>query len=444
MTSGSISSWSKREGDSFGAGDVLCTIDTDKASVDFESQDDGILAKILRDGASAQDLPVGTPICVTVEEEEDVAAFADFVPDDPIVEGEASSSEPPAAAAVSSSPASPAPTREVEDAFALMPSARHLAESKGVDATGLAGSGKGGRVTKGDVLEALASGVTLPPLQSGAADTTTPGATEPASVATAAAAPPFAAAATDFPLPVPDTVAAGGGFEDVANNKMRKIIAARLTESKREVPHSYTSQQVEVDQILAIRKQLVAEADIKVSVNDFVIRCSALALRDVPEVNAMYDPVSDTVSSQPTIDVCVAVATPTGLITPIVPRTDQLGLSEISAAIRDLAGRAREGKLAPHEFQGGTFTVSNLGMFGINEFAAVINPPQAAILAVGGGSRTVVPTPYSETGENMKPSIKTLMTAQLSSDRRVVDEANAALFMSAFRQYMNQPQLLLL
>jgi pyruvate dehydrogenase E2 component (dihydrolipoamide acetyltransferase) len=226
---------------------------------------------------------------------------------------------------------------------------------------------------------------------------------------------------------------------------MRKVIARRLTESKREVPHYYTSVEVELDNVMKLRKMLVADHDIKVSVNDVIIRCAALALRDVPEVNGTYDPKSGSVKLQDTIDVSVAVATPTGLITPIVPETDKLGLSEITEKVRDLAGRARDGKLAPGEYQGGTFCISNLGMFGIDEFSAVINPPQAAIMAVGGGIKRIVPTPYVDGAEEQpKPSIKTIMTARLSADRRVVDEATASLFLSAFKHYITKPELLLL
>lgn len=310
----------------------------------------------------------------------------------------------------------------------------NVEQNRGLDATGLPGSGKGGRVTKGDVLAAIANGTVMPPL----AKTTAVPAASTAQPAAAIPSDPL----SDLEIPPVDTM---GTFEDVANNNMRKVIARRLTESKRDVPHYYTSMEVELDDVLKLRKRLVADHDVKVSVNDVIIRCCSLALRDVPEVNGTYDPKADAVKLQDSIDVSIAVATPTGLITPIVPNTDKLGLSDITDAVRDLAGRAREGKLAPEEYQGGTFCVSNLGMFGIDEFSAVINPPQAAILAVGGGSRRVVPTPYIDGAEEQpKPSIKTIMTARLSADRRVVDEATAALFMSAFKHYISKPELLLL
>jgi pyruvate dehydrogenase E2 component (dihydrolipoamide acetyltransferase) len=307
---------------------------------------------------------------------------------------------------------------------------------RGLDATGLPGTGKGGRVTKGDVLLALKNGTSIPKLAKKAA-------TPPTSAVTSVAPPRLPVAPKDD-LPVPD-IESYGGYEDVVNNNMRKVIAKRLTASKREVPHFYTSMEVELDNILKLRKTLAAKHDVKISVNDLIIRASALALRDVPEANATYDAKSDSVKLQDSIDISIAVATPTGLITPIVPSTDKLGLVDITDKVRDLAGRAREGKLKPEEYQGGTFCISNLGMFGIDEFSAVINPPQAAILAVGGGTRRVVPTPYVDGLEKQPtPSIKTIMTARLSADRRVIDEGTAALFMSAFKQYMNKPELMML
>jgi pyruvate dehydrogenase E2 component (dihydrolipoamide acetyltransferase) len=315
---------------------------------------------------------------------------------------------------------------------------------RGLEATGLMGSGKGGRVTKGDVLMAIQTGIPMPELRTAPPD--------PPSIVAAGISAPAVGPARTAPIPLtplahlpPPQVESFGTFEDVANNNMRKVIARRLTESKRDVPHYYTSMEVELDNVLKLRKQLVSQHDVKVSVNDVVIRCVSLALRDVPEVNGTYDTKSDTVKLQDSIDVSVAVATPGGLITPIVPQTDKLGLSEITEKVRDLAGRARDGKLAPEEYQGGTFCVSNLGMFGIDEFSAVINPPQAAILAVGGGTKRIVPTTFIDGAERQpKPSIKTIMTARLSADRRVIDEATASLFMSAFKHYISKPELLLL
>ena len=358
METGTIASWSVEEGESFIAGAVLCSIETDKASVDFEAQDDGVLAKILKQGAEAQDIAVGVPICVVVDEEDDVAAFADFVaeqdePQVPSASSTTSTDTTTTSSSTTSSSTSSSTTveRQVDTEFALLPSARHLSQSKGVDATVLTGTGKGGRVTKGDVLQALANGVEMPPLA-------TKQATSSTTAAPSAAAPPTASTPVSVTIPSVDSQ---GTYEDVPNNKMRKIIASRLTESKSQVPHFYTSMQVELDNVLTLRKTLQKNHDIKVSVNDLIIRSSALALRDVPEVNASYNPKTQQVSMQETIDISVAVATPTGLITPIVPNTDCLGLSEITNTVKDLAVRARDGKLQPEEYQGGTFCISNLG-----------------------------------------------------------------------------------
>jgi len=228
---------------------------------------------------------------------------------------------------------------------------------------------------------------------------------------------------------------------------MRKVIARRLTESKSTVPHFYTSIEIELDNILALRKNLAKSVEAKVSVNDLILRSCALALRDVPEVNSTMS-ADGALRSHDNVDVSVAVATPTGLITPIIRNADELGLAGIRGAVGDLAARARIGKLEPEEYQGGTFCVSNLGMFGVDEFSAVVNPPQAAILAVGGGQRRIVPTPFDENDDSSSgkrsPGIRTVMTARLSSDRRVVDEATAGIFLQTLKQYLQKPELLLL
>jgi len=448
MEAGTIAEWNVGEGDAFAAGDSVAEIETDKATMAFEAQDDGYVAKILVEAGN--EIAVNVPVMITVEEEEDIAAFKDFVPPEVEAGGAApaAAEEAPAAAAAAAAAAPPTaaaaatPERDVPLEFALMPSARSISQSAGVDATVLEGTGKGGRVTKGDVLKALKDGVYMPPLAAKAA-------AAPAAAAQAAAPAAAAAVATPVDVAIPP-ITTDSTYEDVPNSNMRKIIAKRLTESKSQVPHFYTTVQIELDAALALRKQLAANHDVKVSVNDLVIRSAALALRDVPEVNATYNAKTNTVSIHDTVDISVAVATPTGLITPIVPQTSMLGLSEISASVKDLATRARDGKLAPEEYQGGTFCISNLGMFGIAEFSAVINPPQAAILAVGGGVKTVVPGEWIDNEEKnaseatRRPTVKTLMTARLSADRRVVDEATAALFLSAMNKYLAKPQLLML
>mmetsp|Transcript_31944 Transcript_31944/g.67167 ORF Transcript_31944/g.67167 Transcript_31944/m.67167 type:complete len:314 (+) Transcript_31944:67-1008(+) len=269
----------------------------------------------------------------------------------------------------------------------------------------------------------------------------------PIAAMTSSATPPPPAAAPVYTTVVPETVTTvpPSLYSDTPASKMRKVISRRLTESKSTVPHFYTSIEIPLDNILSLRKVLVKDFDTKVSVNDFIIKASAMALRDVPELNSTYDSKTQSQRTFESVDISIAVATPTGLITPIVPSTQALTLTEISSKVKDLAGRARDNKLTPEEYQGGTFCISNLGMFGISEFSAVINPPQGAILAVGGGERKIVPGKVDvESGEKGKPTIQTTMTARLSADRRVVDEATASLFMGALKEYLNQPKLMML
>jgi pyruvate dehydrogenase E2 component (dihydrolipoamide acetyltransferase) len=237
--------------------------------------------------------------------------------------------------------------------------------------------------------------------------------------------------------------AQSSGYTDIPNNNIRKVIAKRLTESKVTVPHAYTTMECNIDAIVDLRKVLKKEFDLNISVNDLVIRAAALALRDVPEANARWDPQAGAARANPQVDISVAVATPTGLITPIVFGADRRGVRDINNAVKDLATRAKEGKLKPEEFQGGTFTISNLGMFGISEFSAVINPPQACILAVGGGiSRIAAPTEAAAASGDLP--VETTMTVQLSSDRRVLDDATAARFLQTFRSYIVNPRKMML
>ncbi|KAG5191130.1 2-oxoacid dehydrogenases acyltransferase-domain-containing protein [Tribonema minus] len=453
METGTITKWHAQPGTALAPGDVLCDVETDKATVAFEVQEDGVLAKILVQEGGGE-VKVGSPVAVTVEDEAAYDAFtkADAAGSLPYFSGEdapsATDSQPqaPAAAAESAPPpaAAAAANRTVPEEFAYSPAARHLAQSKGIDIVSLAGSGRGGRVTKSDLIKALASGTEFPKLGAGRHAATEPAAAAAPTgeaAAAAAAAPKAAAAkapapAAAAPAPASGGSSGGGGaadHTDIPANNIRKVIAKRLAQSKATVPHLYVSAECELDALLALRKELAARHGAKVSVNDLVIRAAALALRDVPEANAQWSARDGAAALQRAVDVSVAVATPTGLITPIVTRAAERGLLNISAAVRDLAGRAKEGKLKPEEFQGGTFTISNLGMFGIAEFSAVINPPQACIMAVGGGVRRVVPGARdAATGARAPPRVATVMTAKLSADRRVVDEAVAAQFLQQF------------
>ena len=301
MTAGTISNWTIEEGSSFAEGDVICEIETDKATVDFEAQEEGFLAKILQ--PVGKELEVGVPICVVCEEEGDVNSFKDFVAEDSGSVAVDVAGEAKEALGLGAPVDSKEEALTVSPEHLLMPAARHMAHSKGLDVTGLAGSGKGGRITKGDVIQALGSGVTFPALEMAASATKA-----------ATPTPTTAAAAAAAPIPTPDpldvvipSITASGSYEDISNNNMRKVIARRLTESKSQVPHFYSTIEVELDNILSLRKRLAAK-DVKVSVNDLIIKGSAMALRDVPEVNASY--VKGQAKMSESVDISVAVATP--------------------------------------------------------------------------------------------------------------------------------------
>ncbi|RUS73374.1 hypothetical protein EGW08_018852 [Elysia chlorotica] len=436
----------------------------------LESSDEGYLAKILIQEGT-KDIPLGKLMCIIVEEESDVAAFKDYVPqpgDNQAMPGKASAPPPPASAPSPPPPASaPAavaapPPRPVAMAappvagqgarvFAT-PLAKTLAAEKGVDLRTLGGSGPQGQIRANDVL------------------TATPG---------AAVAPGAPSAAVSVPA------AASTSFVDLPLSNMRQVIAKRLTLSKQTIPHYYLNIDVNVDRILSIRKQLnEAQARTggkKISVNDFIIKASALASKKVPEANSAW--MGDFIRQYNTMDISVAVATDNGLITPIVFNVETKGLSQIAQDVATLAAKAREGKLQPQEFQGGTFTISNLGMFGIKNFAAVINPPQACILAVGGAEQVVVPDSNTPSGQqrvtkvpvtnsgwwpwskenqitveverpqtnqtNRSPNIagfrsSHVMTVTLSCDHRVVDGAVGAQWMAEFKTLMEHPEAMLL
>lgn len=445
MESGTVTEWHKAPGDELSAGDVICDVETDKATVAFDVQDDGVLAKIIS-AAGSGEVSVGSPVAVIVE---DADAYAAFVKADAAGEvavdggagGVGGSTEATAPTASgdssSSSSGSSLPARSVPQEFLFAPAARHMAQSKGIDASALEGTGKGGRITKADLVTALAKGVVFPPAQAGEVAGAAASQAAPAPAAPPAAAVEAALAATAVATPAVQPSSSEDFVDEPANN-IKKITAKRLTQSKAEVPHLYVSMACEVDGLMAFRKALLKEHDVKVSVNDIIIRSAALALRDVPEANAKW--TGGARQSGESIDISVAVATPTGLITPIVTGADRRGLSNISGKVRDLATRARDRQLKPEEFQGGSFTVSNLGMFGINEFSAVINMPQACILAVGGGAPTV--KPGREAGD--KPRVCSEVTVRLSADRRVVDEAIAAQLLQSFKHYMETPELLMM
>jgi pyruvate dehydrogenase E2 component (dihydrolipoamide acetyltransferase) len=423
MTEGNLAKWLKAEGEAVKPGDVIAEIETDKATMEVEAIDEGTLGKILVP-AGAQAIKVNEPIALLLTEGEDAGALAAAAAAPAAAPAKAPSAPPPAAPAAAAAPppaaATPAPAAPpaaapaaaaTERRFAS-PLARRMAAAAGLDLAAIGGSGPNGRIVKSDIEAALARGP----------------AARPAATPAAAAQPSAAAAPAVVGLPP---------FTEVPNSQTRKVIARRLGESKRDAPHFYLSIDCEIDQLLKIRQELNGRAGdkYKLSVNDFVIRASALALKQVPAANASWTETAIRLYHQ--ADVSVAVATPGGLITPIIRGADAKGLAAISNEMRELAGRARDGKLKPEEYQGGTFSVSNLGMYGIKSFAAVINPPQGAILAVGAGEQR----PVVKEGAL---AVATMMTCTLSVDHRVVDGAVGAEFLAAFKKLVEDPLTMLL
>jgi pyruvate dehydrogenase E2 component (dihydrolipoyllysine-residue acetyltransferase) len=413
MTEGNLAKWLKNEGEAVKPGDVIAEIETDKATMEVEAVDEGKLGKILVP-AGSQGVKVNQPIALLLEEGEDASALAKAATAAPKPAAPAPTPTPAAApAAVAQQPTAapapaPAPTAAAtgERVFAS-PLARRMAQQAGLDLARLNGSGPHGRIVRADIDAALSRGVPA-------------GAKAPAALTRAPAAP----------------VAGLPAFTEQPHSMMRKVIARRLVESKREAPHFYLTIDCNIDRLLQLRQEINTKREKdKISVNDFVIKASALVLKQVPAANASW--TENAVRLYQAADVSVAVATPGGLITPIIRSADSKSLSTISAEMKDLAARAREGKLKPEEYQGGTFSVSNLGMFGIREFAAVINPPQGAILAVGAGEQRPI------VKDNVL-AIATMMSCTLSVDHRVVDGAIGAEYLAAFKKLIEDPLSMLI
>ena len=416
MTEGSLATWVKKEGDAIRAGDVIAEIETDKATMEVEAVDEGTLGRILVP-AGTENVAVNTPIAMLLEEGEDASALDASAPAAPSAKPAEAPAPIPATKtepAGTPAPVAPAPqvatTGSTERIFAS-PLARRMAENAGLDLARISGSGPHGRIVKADIERAVKSGG-------------------------AAAQAPAPAGIASLP-PVTPTAPPERAYREIPLNNMRKVIARRLTESKQQVPHFYLSLDCELDALLDLRKQLNGRpgADYKLSVNDLVIKGVALAMKAHPAVNAQWG--GDRLFQLEEIDVSVAVAIDGGLITPIIRDADKKSVVAISNEMKDLATRAKAGKLQPHEFQGGGFSVSNLGMFGIRNFSAVINPPQSCILAVGAGEQR----PVARDG---KLDIATVMSVTLSVDHRVVDGALAAEWLSTFKQLIEDPLGLLL
>ncbi len=437
MTEGTLATWHVKEGDEITSGDVIAEIETDKATMEVEAVDEGRVAKILVD-AGTEGVAVNKVIAVLLEEGEDASALEGLSLDGGAPPSSANGGTAPAAAAVPApAPVAPAAPATAAPAAATPPAApaggqgrifasplaRRLASQAGLDLAALQGSGPYGRIIKVDIEAALAGGAAAAPAATSA----------PAPAAPAAASPgatgPSAKEMADL---------LGMAYRQEPLSSMRKTIARRLTEAKQQVPHFYLTVDCRLDELLKVRKELNARFEkegIKVSVNDFVIRASAIALTQVPAANASWDESGMMLYEH--ADVSVAVATPNGLITPIIRAAEGKGLAQISSEMKDLAVRARDGKLKPEEYQGGTFSVSNLGMFGVKEFAAIINPPQGCILAVGAGEQR----PIVKDGAL---AVGTVMSCTLAVDHRVVDGAVGAEFLAALKKLIEYPMAMLL
>ncbi len=412
MEEGTLAKWLVKEGDSVKSGDLLAEIETDKATMEFEAVDEGVIGKILV-AEGTEGVKVNTAIAILVDDGESVADAAPTAAPAP-------KAAEPAPAAAAAAPAPAAPAKDGTRVFAS-PLARRIAADKGIDLAQIAGSGPHGRIVKADVEGATATAAPAP---------------QPAAAPAAAPAPAAMPAG-----PAADKVLAmyeGREFTEVKLDGMRKTVAARLTEAKQTIPHFYLRRDIRLDALMAFRAQINAQLEgrgVKLSVNDFIIKACANALQQVPDANAVW--AGDRIIRLHPSDVAVAVAIEGGLFTPVLKDAHQKSLSALSAEMKDLAARARDRKLAPHEYVGGSFAISNLGMFGIDNFDAVINPPHGAILAVGAGVKKPV------VGKDGEITVATVMSVTLSVDHRVIDGALGAELLQAIVDNLENPLAML-
>ncbi|GLT70199.1 hypothetical protein SLA2020_422950 [Shorea laevis] len=418
MNQGNISKWRKKEGDKIEVGDVICEIETDKATLEFESLEEGYLAKILAPEGS-KDVPVGQPIAITVEDPETIETVKTSVGSSADVKKEEVTHHD-----------SKNEVGEQKSGFTrISPSAKLLISEYGLDASSIKASGPHGTLLKGDVLAAVKSGKASSKISSSHDKGTSLLQTQPKKSAPALLESKSSSLQSD-------------SFEDLPNTQIRKVIARRLLESKQGTPHLYLSSDVILDPLLSFRNELKEKHNIKVSVNDIVIKAVAIALKNVPEANAYWDATKGEIILCDSVDISIAVATEKGLMTPIIRNADQKSISSISSEVKQLAEKARTGKLAPHEFQGGTFSISNLGMFPVDHFCAIINPPQAGILAVGRGNKVVEPVIGVDGIE--RPAVVTKMNLTLSADHCVFDGKVGGAFLSALRTNFSDIRRLIL
>jgi len=423
MEEGTLAKWLVKEGDKVASGDILAEIETDKATMEFEAVDEGTVAKILvPEGTDG--VKVGAPIAILAGEGEDASKAASAAPkaDTPAAppkaapepKADATPKSAPVQAPVETPPAAAQPAaapRAEGDRVKASPLARRLAQAQNVDLSGLQGSGPGGRIVRADIDAAVGKAPAPPP-----------------SATPAAAAAPSAAHAV-----LPGVAEQAIPHEAIKLSNMRKTIARRLSESKQQIPHIYLTVDIQLDALLKLRGELNAGLEsrgVKLSVNDLLIKALARALMEVPECNVSF--AGDQLLKYSRADVSVAVSIPAGLITPIIVGADTKSVSAISAEMKDLAGRAKEGKLQPQEYQGGTASLSNMGMYGIKQFEAVINPPQGMIMAIGAGEKR----PYV-VNDTLK--VATVMSATGSFDHRAIDGADGARLMQAFKRLVEDP-----
>ncbi|WJX20186.1 Pyruvate dehydrogenase complex component E2 1 [Trifolium repens] len=415
MNQGNIAKWNKKEGDKIEVGDILCEIETDKATLEFESLEEGYLAKIVAPEGS-KEVAVGQPIAITVEDAGDIEAVKNSI---------SSSSVNQKEKATQHGTKSEVKTQKTNTAR-ISPAAKLLILEYGLDASTLNATGPHGTLLKGDVLSAIKSGKLSPKPDSSKAK------------ASSSSQSHQVAASQESKSNLKQSDA----YEDFPNSQIRKVIAKRLLESKQNTPHLYLSSDVTLDPLLSLRKDLKEQYDVKVSVNDIIIKVVAAALRNVPEANAYWNEEKGEVILCDSVDISIAVATEKGLMTPILKNADHKTISAISSEVKELVAKAREGKLKPQEFQGGTFSISNLGMYPVDKFCAIINPPQACILAVGRGIKVVEPVIGADGIE--KPSVATKLNLTLSADHRVFDGKVGGAFLSALQSNFSDIRRLLL
>jgi pyruvate dehydrogenase E2 component (dihydrolipoamide acetyltransferase) len=428
MEEGTLAKWLVKEGDAVKSGQILAEIETDKATMEFEAVDEGVVGKILVAEGTAG-VKVNTPIAVLLEEGEDASAAVAKAAAAPVASSSASSASASSggSSAVAESRSEARPTAAAGARVFASPLARRIAKEKGLDLGAVKGSGPHGRIVRADV-----EGVQPSALKPAAAVVEAPKAAAPAPVKPAGGMPTGMAAETVLKM------YADRPFEEVALDGMRRTVAARLTEAKQTIPHFYLRRDVKLDALMAFRETLNKQLEgrgVKLSVNDFIIKACAMALQAVPAANTVW--AGDRMLRLKPSDVAVAVAVEGGLFTPVLRDAEKKSLSALSAEMKDLAGRAKTKKLAPHEYQGGSFAISNLGMMGVENFDAVINPPHGSILAVGAGIKKPVVMGDGTIG------VATVMSMTLSVDHRVIDGALGAEFLKAVIEALENPMVML-